>query len=152
MTGSVARHCEPTHNWTLDSALRDQRTIIAGSASRRAAPFEWTSDVTDDFYSRLPQGVFITPEDTGRRVSDSLQSTRRSAERRQMFEATPRRVAALQPRDDRPTSVQKFKQPQSTLSQLATRKSGKPKQYDRGENSPLGKNLQSFTALQVRTA
>ena len=39
----------------------------------------------------------MTPEDTGHCVSDSLQSTHRSAERRQMFEATPRRFAALQP-------------------------------------------------------
>jgi hypothetical protein len=28
MTGSVARHCEPTHNWTLDSDLRCHRTAL----------------------------------------------------------------------------------------------------------------------------
>jgi len=135
----------PSHNWTLHSDLHSQR---------RGRPHFLNGPVPSRMISTavFHKGVFITPEDTGHCVSDSLKSTLHSAERRQMFEATTWRVAASQPRDDRLTSVQKFKQPQSTLSQLATRKSGKPTQYDRGENSPLEKNLQSSTALPVRTA
>jgi hypothetical protein len=35
MTGSVARHCEPTHNWTLDSDLRCHRTTVRSTQDRR---------------------------------------------------------------------------------------------------------------------
>ena len=85
MTGSVARHCEPPHNWRPDSDLCGQR---------RGEPQLLNGPVTSRMISTavFHTGAFSnTPEDTERRVSDSLQSTRRSAERRQMFEATPRR-------------------------------------------------------------
>ena len=166
MTGSVARHCEPTHNWTLETDLRDHRTTVRSTQDqRRGEPHLLNGPVTSRMIStavvrkgvrhRLPErpcGCFAqsVPDpfshDTGHRVSDSLKSTRRSAERRQMFEATPRQFATSRSRDDRPTSVQKFKQPQSTLSQLATRKSGKPKQYDRGENRPSKKSAKFHRA------
>ena len=63
----VARRCEPPINWTLPCG--DEPYL-----------FEWTSAVTDDFYSRLllrPPGR----EGTESMTSDSLKSVIGSAER-----------------------------------------------------------------------
>jgi len=101
MIRSVARHCEPPDNWTLPSSAMTIRTdephLLNGPVSSRI----------------ISTAVFcqqaLTWEDTGCRVSDSLKSTRWSAERRQMFEATRSpAVATAKARDDRhQTSPQK---------------------------------------------
>ena len=164
MTGSVARHCEPTHNWTLDSGLRCHRTCVRSTQDRRRGePPLLNGPVTSRMIStavvnegvrhrlcKAPAGPFrqSVPDpfihDTGRCVSDSLQSTHRSAERRQMFEATPRRIATLRSRSDRRLQPRNSSNRKSTLSRLATRKQGKPKQYDRGENSSLEKSAKFY--------
>lgn len=101
MTGSVARHCEPPHNWRPDSDPRGWRRgepqLLNGPVTSRMIS---TAVVRNGVRHRLPErpvGCFAqsVPDpfshDTARRVSDSSKSTLREAERRQMFEATPRR-------------------------------------------------------------
>ena len=122
------------------------RAINAGSASRRAAPFEWTSDVTDDFYSRLPHRSFRkelpkTP-DAACQILCNRRIVRQSADR-----CLKQHPGELRPHGRDPTGrlqPRNSSNRKSPLSRLATRKQGKPKQYDRGENSSLEESAKFY--------
>lgn len=112
MIRSVARHCEPPHNWTLPCG--DEPHFLNGPVSSRIIS-------TAVFHKRT-----LIPEDTESHASDSLQSAWGSAERRQMFEATRSPLTATATSQDgrhHDFSLE-IKQPPSELFQLATRKQG----------------------------
>ena len=136
---------------SLDSRFRPSlpshiRAINAGSASRRAAPFEWTSDVTDDL-AVFHTGVFINNElrktpDAACRILCNRRIVRQSADR-----CLKQHPGELRPHGRDPTGrlqPRNSSNRKSPLSRLATRKQGKPKQYDRGENSPLEKSAKFY--------
>ena len=150
MTGSVARHCEPTHNWTLDSGLRCHRTCVRSTQDRRRGePPLLNGPVTSRMISTavFHTGVFINNElrktpDAACRILCNRRIVRQSADR----------CLKQHPGDSRPygretTGRLQFRNssnPKSPLSRLATRKQGKPKQYDRGENSSLEKSAKFY--------
>ena len=92
MIRSVARHCEPPHNWTrLSSTPSPLERVV----TLRQEPHSLNGPVPSRMISAaVPHSGTLLPRDTAVQVSDSSKSTGSAAERRQMFEATDPALAA----------------------------------------------------------
>jgi hypothetical protein len=154
MTGSVARHCEPTHNWTLDSDLRGHRTTVRSTQDRRRGePHLLNGPVTSRMISTA---VFHTEFSQLRKTPDV--ACRILCDRRIVRQSADR-CLKQHPGDSRLNS-------RETTGRLQFRNSSNPNPrypdsppVNKGSRSSTiagkihpSKNLQSFTARPVRTA
>ncbi len=141
MIRSVARHCEPTHNWTRWNSLLSCRR----GTEQRQEPHFLNGPVPSRIISTAVQEngdpFFL---DTESPASDSLKSACDSAERRQMFEATRSLSdAAYAARRTATAFTLEIKQPLSEPLSLATRKQGSRSSTIAGKIHP-SKNICRF--------
>jgi hypothetical protein len=157
MTGSVARHCEPTHNWTLDSGLRCHRTCVRSTQDRRRGePPLLNGPVTSRMISTavFHTGVFINNElrktpDAACRILCNRRIVRQSADRcLKQHPGDCDLTVAIRPTDFSP-EIQATANPRYPDSPPVNK--GSRSSTIAGKIHP-SKNLQSFTAGPVRTA
>ncbi len=123
MIRSVARHCEPPHNWTRLNSIPSCRR----GPGQGQEPHFLNGPVSSRIISTaVPEkAVNSLLRDTELQTSDSLKSVCDSAERRQMFEATRSLPDAAHAAKRTATAFTlEIKQPLSESFSLATRKQG----------------------------
>jgi len=145
MIRSVARHCEPPHNWTRWNSL----LCLQRSAEQQQEPHFLNGPVPSRIISTA---VFhheaFASEDTEFQASDSLKSACNSAERRQMFEATRSLPDAAYAATRTATAFTlEIKQPLSEPSSLATRKQGSRSSTIAGKILPSKKICRFYRAI-----
>ena len=171
MTGSVARHCEPTHNWTLDSGLRCHRTCVRSTQDRRRGePPLLNGPVTSrmistavvneglrhrlctapagPFRQSVPDPLFTTP-DAACRILCNRRIVRQSADRCLKQHPGELRPYGRDPTADFSPEIQATANPRYPDSPPVNK--GSRSSTIAGKIHP-SKNLQSFTAEPVRTA
>ena len=144
MIRSVARHCEPPHNWTRWNSFLSSRR----RTEQQQEPHFLNGPVSSRIISTAVFHQKALPsEDTESRASDSLKSAYDSAERRQMFEATRSLpVAAHAARRTATAFTLEIKQPLSEPFSLATRKQGSRSSTIAGKIHPSKKICRFYRA------
>ena len=154
MTGSVARHCEPTHNWTLDSGLRCHRTSVRSTQDRRRGePPLLNGPVTSRMISTAvfhkEFSLLRKTPDAACRILCNRRIVRQSADR-----CLKQHPGDLRPYGRDPTGRL---QPRNSSNPNPRYPDSPP--VNKGSRSSTiagkilpSKNLQSFTAGPVRTA
>jgi hypothetical protein len=140
MFRSVARHCEPPHNWTLPCG--DEPHSLNGPVTSRiisTAVFRRTDTV---FHNEA-----LSSEDTELRGSDRFRSPRISAERRQMFEATRSLTAAAQPpRDGQHQTSPEKSSNRSLIPSASSTVNRESQAVPSRENNPVKKTANFYRA------
>jgi hypothetical protein len=133
MIRSVARHCEPPHNWTLPCG--DEPHSLNGPVTSRIIS-------TAVFHNEA-----LSSEDTELRGSDRFRSPRISAERRQMFEATRSLTAAAQPpRDGQHQTSPEKSSNRSLIPSASSTVNRESQAVPSRENNPVKKTANFYRA------